>query len=294
MESERKLGGQRSPTAVSGPLAGYSAGFRQALIDRGYARRTIGDQVSMMAHLSRWLQHQCLDVTALQSAAGIDRFFAERRACGCRTRISSVASRPDPHREHPAGGSASRCSAGSGSRDSPAPGCPGRPPRLRSVRRSRSEACRPFPCPALRCSRTPIGSFDGGVPDVVLSCPRRHSSSATLSSSRWNRSRETSSSPRSSVISVSLASMTAATGQSAHTDPGSRQARQAHRTQARSCSTATQRSSATRRVMRRALNPKTPEWTRRRAPYPKMARSGLTVGMPRSVRRGLLGGSCAN
>jgi integrase/recombinase XerD len=91
MESERKLGGQRSPTVVSGPLAGYSADFRQALIDRGYARRTIGDQMSMMAHLSRWLQHQCLDVTALQSAAEIDRFFAERRACGCRTRISNVA-----------------------------------------------------------------------------------------------------------------------------------------------------------------------------------------------------------
>ena len=91
MESERKRGGQRSPTVVSGPLAGYSADFRQALIDRGYARRTIGDQMSMMAHLSRWLQHQCLDVTALQSAAEIDRFFAERRACGCRTRISNVA-----------------------------------------------------------------------------------------------------------------------------------------------------------------------------------------------------------
>lgn len=90
-ESECKLGGQRSPTVVSGPLAGYSAGFRQALIDQGYARRTIGDQMSMVAHLSRWLQCQCLDVRALQSAAEIDRFFAERRACGCQTRISSVA-----------------------------------------------------------------------------------------------------------------------------------------------------------------------------------------------------------
>jgi integrase/recombinase XerD len=82
MESERKLGGQRTPTVVGGPLAGYSAGFRQALIERGYARRTIGDQMSMMAHLSCWLQEQGLEVTALQSAAEIDRFFAERRAGG--------------------------------------------------------------------------------------------------------------------------------------------------------------------------------------------------------------------
>lgn len=91
MESEPKLGGQRTPTVVGGPLASYSAGFRQALIDRGYARRTIGDQMSMVAHLSRWLQEQGLDVTALQSAAEIDRFFAERRAGGYRARISGMA-----------------------------------------------------------------------------------------------------------------------------------------------------------------------------------------------------------
>ena len=90
MESERKLGGHRSPTVVSGPLAGYAAGFRQALIEQGYARRTIGDQMSMMAHLSRWLQAEGLDVNALRSAAEIDRFFAERRA-GHRARVSRAA-----------------------------------------------------------------------------------------------------------------------------------------------------------------------------------------------------------
>jgi site-specific recombinase XerD len=91
MGSEHKRGGQRPPAVVSGPLAGYSAGFRQALIAQGYARRTIGDQMSMVAHLSRWLQAEGLDVEALQSAAEIDRFFAERRASGCQTRVSSVA-----------------------------------------------------------------------------------------------------------------------------------------------------------------------------------------------------------
>jgi integrase/recombinase XerD len=91
MESEHKLGGQRSLTVVCGPLAGYAAGFRQALIAQGYARRTIGDQMSMMAHLSRWLEAGGLDVKALQSAAEIDRFFAERRAGGYRTRVSRGA-----------------------------------------------------------------------------------------------------------------------------------------------------------------------------------------------------------
>lgn len=91
MESERELGGRRPPTVVSGPLAGYSAGFRQELIDRGYSRRAIGDQMSMVADLGQWLLKQGLEMTALQSAAEIDRFFAERRARGCRARISSPA-----------------------------------------------------------------------------------------------------------------------------------------------------------------------------------------------------------
>ena len=91
MESEHKLGGQRSLTVVSGPLADYAIGFRQAVIAQGYARRTIGDQMSMMAHLSRWLEAGGLDVKALQSAAEIDRFFAERRAGGHRTRVSRAA-----------------------------------------------------------------------------------------------------------------------------------------------------------------------------------------------------------
>lgn len=91
MESERKLGGQRSPAVVGGPLAGYSADFRQALAGQGYARRTINDQMSMVAHLSRWLEEQGLEVKALESAAEIDLFFARRRADGCQARISGLA-----------------------------------------------------------------------------------------------------------------------------------------------------------------------------------------------------------
>ena len=88
------------------------------------------------------------------------------------------------------------------------PGCPGCPPRLRSLRRSRSEACRCLRS-ALRRSFAPIGSFDGGVPEFVLSRPSRRSSSATRSSSRRYRSRAASSSARSIAFSASFASTTA-------------------------------------------------------------------------------------
>src|ERR1035441_5755271 len=82
MGSEHRRGGRRSPTVVNGPLAGYAAGFRQSLIAQGYARRTIDDQMSMVAHLSRWLHAEGLKEEALQSTAEIDRFFAERRGRG--------------------------------------------------------------------------------------------------------------------------------------------------------------------------------------------------------------------
>jgi hypothetical protein len=73
--------------------------------------------------------------------------------------------RPAPHREHSAGGGSSSRLPGSGPRDSPDPACPGWPPRWQSSRRSRSEECRALRS-ALRRSRAPIGSFDGGVPGV--------------------------------------------------------------------------------------------------------------------------------
>lgn len=91
MESGRTVGGRRWPTVVIGPLADYAAGFRQFLIAQGYARRTITFQVSLMAHLSRWLQAEGLTVDALRSSADIDRFFVERRARGHSSAVSANA-----------------------------------------------------------------------------------------------------------------------------------------------------------------------------------------------------------
>src|SRR6266567_516277 len=121
---------------------------------------------------------------------------------------ASAPARLVPHPEHSAGGSAAFRSPGSGSRERPVPRCPGCPPRLRSLRRSRSEVSRFFRS-ALRRSFAPIGSFELGVPELPLSIPRRRSNSAIRSSSRRSRSTADDSSARSTLTSVSFASTTA-------------------------------------------------------------------------------------
>jgi integrase/recombinase XerD len=50
---------------VAGPLASYAAGFRAELTDRGYAPRSAGEQLDLMAQLSGWLAGQGLDVDGL-------------------------------------------------------------------------------------------------------------------------------------------------------------------------------------------------------------------------------------
>jgi hypothetical protein len=117
-------------------------------------------------------------------------------------------SRPAPHREHCAGGSAVLRWSGSGSRRRPLPGWPGCPPRLRSLRRSRSDCWR-FLRLALRRSLASTDSPDVGVPESVLSIPSRRCSPATWSSSRFRSSRSAASSARSKLISASFASTTA-------------------------------------------------------------------------------------
>jgi len=63
---------------VTGPIPDYAAGFREYLIGQGYACHTITGQMSMMAHLNRWLEDERLPVEALAVSAQVDRFFAGR------------------------------------------------------------------------------------------------------------------------------------------------------------------------------------------------------------------------
>ena len=90
MTSEvRRIGGLRPPAEVTGPLAEHAAAFKQMLIGQGYARGTISAHLGLMSRVSRWLDVQGLPAEALADLAEVDRFFAERRAKGCRLRITA-------------------------------------------------------------------------------------------------------------------------------------------------------------------------------------------------------------
>ncbi len=85
----RRIGGLRPPAEVTGPLAEHAAAFRRMLIEQGYARGTISAHLGLMSQVSRWLDVQGLPARALADLAEVDRFFAERRAKGCRLRITA-------------------------------------------------------------------------------------------------------------------------------------------------------------------------------------------------------------
>jgi hypothetical protein len=159
-----------------------------------------GTSSASRLRLARRMAQMLASVTSLLMLAS--RTCVHDAPAGC------APASPVPHREHCAGGSAAFRSSGSGSRARPAPGWPGCPPRLRSLQRSRSEESRLFRS-ALRRSFAPMLSFAVGVPELVLSCASRRSSSAIRSSIRRRSSRSAVSSARSIATSASFASTTA-------------------------------------------------------------------------------------
>ena len=101
-----------------------------------------------------------------------------------------------PHPRHCAGTSAVSVRSGAAAGVSPDPGCPGWPPGLRSLDRSREDrSAERF---ALRAAFAAIGSFDGGVEEFPEFIPRRRRSSAFSASSAPTRSAKTATSPASS------------------------------------------------------------------------------------------------
>jgi integrase/recombinase XerD len=68
---------------MGGPLAPYASGFAIELERVGYTSVSIRDQVQFVAHFSRWLEHEGLDVGDVGEAAA-QAFVAARRAEGCR------------------------------------------------------------------------------------------------------------------------------------------------------------------------------------------------------------------
>jgi integrase len=70
-----------SRVRITGPLVEHAAGFRAALESQGYRRNAVADQLRVMAHVSRWLDAEGLDVVGL-SPPRIERFLQVRREAG--------------------------------------------------------------------------------------------------------------------------------------------------------------------------------------------------------------------
>ena len=78
---------------VDGPLAPYAGGFRAELEQLGYTPLTAATHVRLMAHLSRWLAREGVEVPGLTPAV-VDAYFAERRAAGYAGHVTDRALRP--------------------------------------------------------------------------------------------------------------------------------------------------------------------------------------------------------
>jgi integrase/recombinase XerD len=78
---------------VSGPLAPFVAGFELKLGEAGYTPGSAVTQVRLLAHLSRWLSANHLEVIDLTDRR-IDEFFEARRARNCTWCVSPEALEP--------------------------------------------------------------------------------------------------------------------------------------------------------------------------------------------------------
>lgn len=73
--------GGLSRVRVTGPLGPYAPGFIAELVERGYTPVSVGHQLRLLAHVSRWLAGEGLGPDDLSSAR-VGEFMAARRAAG--------------------------------------------------------------------------------------------------------------------------------------------------------------------------------------------------------------------
>src|SRR3954454_14364336 len=78
---------------VSGPLAAFADGFVVDLVEQGYRLWPAQAHVEFLACVSRWMQDEGVDAAQLTPRA-VERFVAERRRAGYRSRLSSKSLRP--------------------------------------------------------------------------------------------------------------------------------------------------------------------------------------------------------
>lgn len=79
--------------SVSGPLEAFAVGFARELSRQGYTVNSAAFQLRLMAHVSRWLAGEGLDVRGL-GASDVERFLAARRAAGYTQYLSRKALHP--------------------------------------------------------------------------------------------------------------------------------------------------------------------------------------------------------
>lgn len=78
---------------VVGPLGPYAEGFARELAEQGYTRGSAGYQLGLIAHLSRWMVLQRLEVADLTSEA-VGRYVEVRRRTGHRNLRTAKALTP--------------------------------------------------------------------------------------------------------------------------------------------------------------------------------------------------------
>ncbi len=78
---------------VSGPFAAFREGFLHSLLELGYTPDSAANQLQLMAHLSRWLLGEGLDVHTFRQN-DLERFFQFRRHVGYSNCVSLKAMLP--------------------------------------------------------------------------------------------------------------------------------------------------------------------------------------------------------
>ena len=73
--------GSPSRVKVVGPLVPYVGGFRAELESQGYRSKSVGDQLRLLAHVSRWLADSDFSVADF-TPERVDQFLVARRAAG--------------------------------------------------------------------------------------------------------------------------------------------------------------------------------------------------------------------
>jgi site-specific recombinase XerD len=76
-----QLQGAPDRVRVSGPLARFADGFRVDLIERGYSLWGAQEQIYLLAHVSRWMEVEGLQLAALTPAM-VDEYIVWRRGQG--------------------------------------------------------------------------------------------------------------------------------------------------------------------------------------------------------------------